>query len=210
MKKYYVRNGRIVINKYCVKYKLFSDSGNTETNAYVSQYAINDDELAALTLELQNKNIEFEVINLDVEDILRFDGLPVLNDGDARRIIEPDLNEVISDKVMEISNICERKIYNGIDVDFDGEIKHFSLKIEDQLNINRLALIYDKEEDCSIIYHADGQLCEEFSKEDFFKIVREASTFISNETEYCNRLMKYTKGLKKVSDVFSVVYGMEV
>ena len=210
MKKYFVRNGRIVINRYCVKYNLYSESGNTETNSTISQYAINDDELIALTQELEDKNIEFEVVNLEVEDILRFEGLPVLNDSDARKIIEPDLNEVIADKVIEISNICERKIYNGIDVDFGGDIKHFSLKIEDQLNINRLALIYGNDEECSIIYHADGELYQEFSKEDFFKIVRAASDFISNETEYCNRLMRYTKSLETVSDVFSVVYGMEV
>ncbi len=211
MKKYFVENGRVVINKYCVEYSYHLSNGNTETNYDVCQYIVNDGELESLTSELERKNIEFAVVEMDIKDIACFDGIPADSYEDARKIIEPTLEEVKADKIKEISAVCERKIYNGIDVEFGSEIKHFSLKIEDQLNINRLAFIFGRKEDGEgIIYHADGELCEKFSKEDFFKIVDAASDFISSETEYCNRLMKYTEGLENVKDVFAVFYGFEI
>ena len=59
MKKYYVKNGKVVVNKYCVQYVYSVDNGNSETKSEVVQYAVNDNELNALTKELETKGIEF-------------------------------------------------------------------------------------------------------------------------------------------------------
>ncbi len=206
MKKYFVQNGKVIINKYCVTYSYDVESENLLTKSEVCQYLENDDELSALLGELEVKGIEYTVTELEVAGILKFDGVLVGSEEEARRLIEPTLEEVKADKILEISAVCQEKIFNGVDVTLaNGETKHFSLKIEDQLNLNRLALIFrDAKEDCGIVYHADGEVCSEFSKEDFFKIVNLASEFISEETEKCNKLMKRVEELLTVEEVLRV------
>ena len=205
MKKYFVENGKVVVNKYCVTYTYTAESEKSSTKFEVVQNLKNDDELRALTEELNLKGIEYKILELDVADIEKFDGVAIASEEEARKLIEPTLEEVKAEKIKEISEACEKKIYDGIDVEISGEVKHFSLKIEDQLNLNRLAFIYrDAKEDCGIVYHADGELCSEFLKEDFFKIVNEASEFISKETEKCNRLMKEVEELLEIGEVLKV------
>lgn len=212
MKKYCVQNGKVVINKYCVQYVYLVDTTSSKTTSEVVQYVKNQNELNSLTNELTQKGIEFEVTEIDVSDIEQFDGLFVTDEEQARRIIEPTLDEVKSDKIKEISDICEQTIYKGVDVTLsNGEVKHFSLKIEDQVNLNRLAFINkDIDESVTVTYHADGEVCEEFSKADFFNIIDVAFEFISEQTEYCNRLMKYVEKLGDVDNVLAVSYGAEV
>ena len=210
MKKYYVKNGRIVINKYCIKYNYTVDNGSALTMSEVYQYAQNDDELNSITNELEAKNIPYKVELLDVADIEKYNGIPVSSDEDARKIVEPNIDEVKANKLKEISDICEQTIYKGIDVTLsDGATKHFSLKIEDQINIFRLAFLYnDSSDDCVINYHSDSELCMDFSKEDFFKIVQTANEFISKETNYCNKLMNYIKSQNDIYNVLNASYGI--
>lgn len=212
MKKYCVQNGKVVINKYCVQYVYLVDTTSSKTTSEVVQYVKNQNELNSLTNELTQKGIEFEVTEIDVSDIEQFDGVFVTDEEQARRIIEPTLDEVKSDKIKEISDICEQTIYKGVDVTLsNGEVKHFSLKIEDQVNLNRLAFINkDIDESVTVTYHADGEVCEEFSKADFFNIIDVAFKFISEQTEYCNSLMRYVENLGDVDNVLAVSYGTEV
>lgn len=205
MKRYYIEGNVIRIIRYVVDYSINKDT-KLRTYATNGKIYVNDDvKLAEEKERLERQGAEYTVTELDVNDIEKFDGINVTSDEDARKLIEPTLEEVKAEKIKEISEACEKKIYDGIDVEISGEVKHFSLKIEDQLNLNRLAFIYrDAKEDCGIVYHADGELCSEFLKEDFFKIVNEASEFISKETEKCNRLMKEVEGLLEIGEVLAV------
>ena len=214
MKKYYVKNGKLVVNKYGVQYVYSVDNGNSETKSEVVQYAVNDNELNALTKELEAKGIEYSVVELDTDDIAKYNGVNVSSDEEARRIVEPTLEEVISDKLKEISNACEQTIFNGIDVTMsDGTTKHFSLKIEDQMNLNGLvsqvSLGNIKAED-GVPYHADGEICTMFSIADFTLIANTASAFKVRQTTYCNHLMAYVKSLTTKEEIDSVTYGQEL
>lgn len=211
MKKYYVSNGKIVVNKYCVKYTYTVNNGSSETTSEVIQYCCNDNELNALVTELGQKEIKYTVSELDVSDILMFDGLPVADSEEARKLIEPDLDEVKADKLKEISDICEQTIYNGIDVTLsDGNTKHFSLKTEDQINLNGLLSqinLGNIKPENGVPYHADGEMCSLFSIADFTLIANNAMAFILQQTTYCNHLMSYVKSLENINDVRTVVYG---
>ena len=57
MKKYYVSSGKIVINKYCVKYTYTVNNSSSETKSEVVQYCRNDNEFNALVTELEQKDI---------------------------------------------------------------------------------------------------------------------------------------------------------
>ena len=214
MKKYYVKNGKVVVNKYCVQYVYSVDNGNSETKSEVVQYAVNDNELNALTKELETKGIEYSVVELDTDDIAKYNGVNVSSDEEARRIVEPTLEEVISDKLKEISDICEQTIYNGIDVTLsDGITKHFSLKTEDQINLNGLVSpvsIGNIKAENGVPYHADGEICTLFSIADFTLVANSATAFVLQQTTYCNHLMMYVRSLENVEAVKAVAYGQEL
>jgi len=214
MKKYFVENGRVVVNKYCVKYSYHLSNGNTETNYDVCQYIVNDSELESLTLELEQKNIEFSVSEMDIKDIACFDGIPADSYEEARKIIEPTLEEVKADKIKEISYACQKTIFNGIDVALsDGNIKHFSLKTEDQINLNGLVnqvSLGNIRAENGVPYHADGELCTLFSIVDFTLVADTATKFILQHTTYCNHLMAFVRSLETRAEIEGVFYGTEL
>ena len=71
MKRYYVQNGKIVINKYAVRYERTINNVNSETESKVLHYVADDMELKGLTGELDRNGIDYTVINLDTEDIFK-------------------------------------------------------------------------------------------------------------------------------------------
>ena len=214
MRKYYVQNGKIVINKYAVCYERIINNPKAETKSEVLQYAGDDIELNGLLGELDRGGIEYTVTNLDTEDILRYDGMPVSSGEEARRLIEPTIDEVKGDKIKEISATCEETIFKGVDVALsDGSVKHFSLKTEDQINLNGLLgqiNLGNIKPENGVPYHADGELCTLFSVVDFTLIANTAMSFILRQTTYCNHLMSYVKSLETRKEVEAVTYGQEL
>lgn len=214
MRKYYVQDGKIVINKYAVRYERIINNVKAETKSEVLQYAADDIELSGLLGELERNGTAYTVINLDTEDILKYDGMRVVSDEEARRLIEPALEEVKGDKIKEISDTCKETIFKGINVTLsDGNTKHFSLKTEDQINLNGLLgqiNLGNIKPENGVPYHADGEMCTLFSIVDFTLIANTAMSFILRQTTYCNHLMSYVKSLENVNDVQAVVYGQEL
>lgn len=141
------------------------------------------------------------------------DGFQLSNDGsvyvepEEPEPYEPTLEEVRSQKMSEISSICQQTIYNGIDVQLSsGETKHYSLKTEDQLNLfgKQVQLSTDA---TRFEYHADGEPCEWYSREDMTRIVTQAMSFVSYNTTYCNSFYKYIKALTDKEKIESLQYG---
>lgn len=123
---------------------------------------------------------------------------------------EPTLEDVQSQKMSEISSVCQQTIYNGIDVQLSsGDTKHYSLKTEDQLNLfgKQVQLSTDA---TRFEYHADGEPCEWYSREDMTRIVTQAMSFVSYNTTYCNSFYKYIKALTDKEEIFALQYGDEI
>lgn len=119
---------------------------------------------------------------------------------------EPTLEEVKNQKIEEISNKCNEIIFNGIDVDLSIGKKHFSLTIEDQLNLfGKQSQILSGEE--RFEYHADGEGCIYFSKEDMMKTIQSAMQFVSYHTTYCNSMFQWIKSLESKENILTINYG---
>ena len=112
------------------------------------------------------------------------------------------LNEVISQKKSELSAECEKVIVAGVDV---GDA-HYSLTIEDQANI--LALTPLAQAGNSVFYHQDGEMCREYSSDEFLAVVNAATVFKTLQTTYCNLLMRQVEAMTDAEEVRSVKYGV--
>lgn len=87
--------------------------------------------------------------------------------------------------------------------------KHFSLTTEDQLNLfgKQVQLASGAEQ---FEYHADGEKCIYFSKEDMTKIIEAAMSFVSYHTTYCNSMYTWIASVGTKEDLDAITYGTEI
>ena len=119
---------------------------------------------------------------------------------DVKEISEP-IENIISQKKAELSTECEKAIVAGVDV---GDA-HYSLTIEDQANI--LALTPLAQAGNSVFYHQDGEMCREYSSNEFNEIVNVVTAHKTLQTTYCNLLMRQVEEMSDVEEVKAVEYG---
>ena len=110
--------------------------------------------------------------------------------------------DIIRQKKSELSAECEKTIIAGVDV---GDA-HYSLTIEDQANI--LALTPLAQAGNSVFYHQDGEMCREYSSDEFLAVVNAATVFKTLQTTYCNLLMRQVETMTNAEEVRAVKYGV--
>ena len=112
----------------------------------------------------------------------------VPNEESFREWTQQNLSTLISLKNKSINETCEALIKKGVDVELkSGEIKHFSLDITDQTNIDSMfaAITLGATE---YPYHADGEQCIMYSATDLMSLYITYKTFVTSQTTYCNFL----------------------
>lgn len=109
-----------------------------------------------------------------------------------------------------MSATCNKIITNGFDAILsDGENHHFSLTIQDQLNLITLSSMVAAGETI-IPYHADGELCKGYSVEDITTIINTATSFKTYHVTYFNSLKVYIDSMNDINEVNNVVYGIDI
>lgn len=123
---------------------------------------------------------------------------------------ESPLEDAKAKKIADMSDACRNAIIAGFDaVLSDGKTHHFSMTIEDQLNINALyGLLASGME--RVPYHADGEVCEYFSAEDFGAIVQAATAHKTYHESYFNSLKAYIASKRTAASVNAIEYGTEI
>ena len=108
---------------------------------------------------------------------------------DAYKATLPDPTDSIkSAKIAEIKQSCEDYIYAGTDVIYsNGATEHFTYTLADQSNISEMftAIMAGATE---YPYHADGEICKIYSKEQIVTIYGTLSLFKTEATTYHNSL----------------------
>ena len=106
----------------------------------------------------------------------------------ARELPKPDISIIKQSKLDEIKQSCEDYIYAGTDVTLpDNTIKHFTYTLADQSNISEMftAIMAGATE---YPYHADGEICKIYTKEQIVAIYGTLSLFKTEATTYHNSL----------------------
>lgn len=142
-------------------------------------------------------------------------GVQFSNDGSVYvepvipKPVEPTLEEIKIYKINELSSICNQQIVQGIDIEVNGEMGHFSYEYEDQVNIKE---IFDLsvQTNVAMFYHADEESCRAYSTEEIITIYAALSTNKSHHITYFNQLKMYVESLDNIDDVKAVVYGQEL
>ena len=117
-----------------------------------------------------------------------------------------DFRELYIEKFGEI---CTATIYEGVDVETEYGLEHFSATEADQRNIKDLCdiAIMSKQ---GFTYHADGKQCKVYSAQDIIKIYIAIKSLVLYQTTYCNALNTYARGLSVKNEIAAIEYGMEI
>lgn len=165
------------------------------------------------TLYSFTPNKRTDVYTASIEEISceEFNRLKDLLNSD--RAISADttaLEEARAMMIRKLSAICKSKITNGFSIRLaDGDLHHFKLTTEDQLNLMMLEnqLIAGAS---TFIYHATEEPCMLFLRDDVVKILDAFKKHMLYHTTYFNTAKQYIKSLVDIEEVNLFTYGMDV
>ena len=132
-------------------------------------------------------------VNITVEEqegIKYVSSIEVNQDAlDAYKATLPDpIDSIKVEKIAEIKKDCEDYIHDGTSVTYaDGATEHFTYNLADQSNISEMftAVMAGATE---YPYHADGEICKIYTKEQIVTIYGTLSLFKTEATTYHNSL----------------------
>ena len=111
-----------------------------------------------------------------------------------------------AEKIAEIKKDCEEYIYAGTDVTYaDGVKEHFTYSLVDQSNISEMftAIMAGATE---YPYHADGEICKIYSKEQIVTIYGTLSLFKTEATTYHNSLKAQVNAMTDADAINAVKF----
>ena len=123
-------------------------------------------------------------------------------------IVNYDLNTLDGakqSKLREIATACQTTIYTGVDAQDTKGTEHFSLTSDDQANLSALAMAIGTGL-ASVPYHADGQLCREFTASEFTNVYTAAKNFVTYNTTLCNHLNVWIRRSETIEEVNNITY----
>ena len=105
---------------------------------------------------------------------------------------EPTIDYVRSSKIAKLKSDCNKAITNGVDVKLsDGETRHFSMSLEDQINLLTMA------------YLADESV---YSSEDMKIIITETNAFKNCHITKFKQLKDHVNSLNTIQEISMVNY----
>ena len=110
---------------------------------------------------------------------------------------------IVSQKLSEISAICNTIITSGVDI----LGKHYSLTLNDQMNLESLKNSV-REDALYVPYHADGELCALYPVEDFIVVYKTLLDHKLYHTTYYNQLKDMINKMTISSEIEACYYGM--
>lgn len=125
--------------------------------------------------------------------------------------IEPEeegIDFIRSSKLNAMSYACRQAIEAGMDVTLRGELRHFSLTTQDQLNLMSLSAMAQTE--TNIPYHADGETSIFYTAEEIQQIITAMNAHKNYHTIYYNSLKAYINSLETIEEIAAITYGTSI
>ncbi len=121
----------------------------------------------------------------------------------------PTLDELKENKIKYFSSLCNQAIINGVDIEINGVMEHFSYNDEDQVNIKE---IFDLavQTNVPMYYHADGDSCKMYTVDQIIALYITATTNKMHHTTYFNQLTMFINAIEDKEELSALKYGDEL
>jgi len=109
---------------------------------------------------------------------------------------DPTIDFVRTSKIAELKRDCNKAITDGVDIKLsDGETRHFSMSLEDQINLLTMAYAVDE---------------SVYSSDDMRIIIAETNAFKNRHIAKCKQLENRVNSLNTIEEIVAVNYHEEV
>ena len=120
------------------------------------------------------------------------------------------LDEARNAKIEEMRKACTDKLDRGISVLLDDTLyHHFTLTVEDQLNLARVKELLDAGLD-KVPYHENGHLIRLYSADEMRKIIKVADSFKTYNLTYYNLLKYCIKNIYDIVKIQEIEYSVDL
>lgn len=154
------------------------------------QYEIAD----VIRIEKDEYDLLLQAVETNEEIVIEEE--PVVEVEQPIVVENPTIDYIRSSKIAELKSACNKAITNGIDVKLsDGETRHFSMSLEDQINLLTMAYLSDE---------------SVYSTEDMKTIIAEINAFKNNHIAKFKQLKDRVSSLNTIQEVSAVNYHEEV
>lgn len=175
-----------------------STSNQTYINAEVIEISNDEYKILVSGEDVQSEEILSENIDSNEPSVV------------VDNIEKATIEYVKEQKIISLRKDCDNAILNGVDVIMDDGFEyHFSMTIQDQLNLNAICSMIERGE-TNIIYHADGEAYRQFSNQEILDVVSAAYSNRVYQTVYFSCLKEYVNSLDNMNDVAQIVYGITI
>ncbi len=159
--------------------------------------------------QVNRKNVKVVIINeISEDEFNRLKGL--LNSGKEITADKLALADAIDKAISDLSETCNSKIIEGFSVRLtDGKKHSFRLTTEDQINLLNLENQLNSGIQ-TFIYHATGEACKVFTREEVLKIIKAYRKHILYHTTYFNVAKQYLNSLVSIDKVTEFTYGADI
>lgn len=124
---------------------------------------------------------------------------------------EPDnrpFEEIQTEKLSNLSEICNQTIVAGMDVETTEGTEHFSLEETDQINLTT-ALSAIEQGAKGYPYHADKKLCRMFTAVELKAIAKKATAHKLYHTTLCNHLLILARRATTTAELDKITYSAD-
>ena len=123
-------------------------------------------------------------------------------------IDELSIDFIRQSKISEMSYECRKAIEAGTDVIIRGQVRHFSMTQQDQLNFISLGTLAQTQD--LIPYHADGESCVFYTANEINQIISATTAHKIYQTTYYNALKDYINSLETIEEIAAITYGTPI
>ena len=136
----------------------------------------------------------------DIHSYRFVNGLWVFDAGRQAKINKLQIERARDEKIEELTQESKRTISKGIDVELSDGKHHFSLEDKDIIGIE---MMYKDALDNFelLVWHADGEECKNYNKEDAIKIGIAAKKFRTYHEALLNHLIENIKIVNDIPDL---------
>lgn len=116
--------------------------------------------------------------------------------------------EIQTEKLSNLSEICNQTIVAGMDVETTEGMEHFSLEETDQINLTT-ALSAIEQGAKGYPYHADKKLCRMFTAIELKAIAEKATAHKLYHTTLCNHLLILARRATTTAELDKITYSAD-
>lgn len=153
----------------------------------------------------------YQTVSVEEITVNEFERLQsLLDSGKEVCADESVLDKARQSIIKRLSNQCKVIISAGFSITLsDSKSYNFKLTAEDQLNLMSIEGQLNAGAE-TIIYHATGQPCRIFSRDDMLKIIKAFRRHVTYHTTYFNAAKQYINSLTDIGKINKFSYGTDV